>query len=213
MVQRALLDRDLKHVHARRVEGDVRQNHRPCSAPSSSSSSATLPSSPPALSSSAASAPLTTLSSPSSLPCWPLEPPPPGPPHPLPHADEIFLDVVERLNLLVAADGTSRFVCKHPGCDREYASRDAVRKPCRLRRTGCAAAGAMHRGVADLLHMAQGYAAVRGVAAACAAVSMVQVAIVTSASAPACQRGNGTTFALAQSRSHPCRIEMGVHIA
>ena len=27
----------------------------------------------------------------------------------------------------------SRFVCKHPGCGREYASRDAVRKHCRLR--------------------------------------------------------------------------------
>mgnify|MGYP002841117371 CR=1 FL=1 len=26
----------------------------------------------------------------------------------------------------------ARFVCKHPGCGREYASRDAVRKHCRI---------------------------------------------------------------------------------
>jgi len=28
---------------------------------------------------------------------------------------------------------TQRFTCKHPGCAREYASRDAVRKHCRIR--------------------------------------------------------------------------------
>ena len=28
---------------------------------------------------------------------------------------------------------TQRFVCKYPGCAREYASRDAVRKHCRIR--------------------------------------------------------------------------------
>jgi len=28
---------------------------------------------------------------------------------------------------------TQRFTCKHPGCGREYASRDAVRKHCRIR--------------------------------------------------------------------------------
>ena len=40
---------------------------------------------------------------------------------------------IDCCKILVAADGSSRFVCKHPGCDREYASRDAVRKHCRLR--------------------------------------------------------------------------------
>ena len=34
---------------------------------------------------------------------------------------------------IVVTGTTQRFVCKHPGCAREYASRDAVRKHCRIR--------------------------------------------------------------------------------
>ena len=40
---------------------------------------------------------------------------------------------IDCCKILVAVDGSQRFVCKHPGCNREYASRDAVRKHCRLR--------------------------------------------------------------------------------
>ena len=34
---------------------------------------------------------------------------------------------------IIVTGTTQRFVCKHPGCAREYASRDAVRKHCRIR--------------------------------------------------------------------------------
>ena len=34
---------------------------------------------------------------------------------------------------ITVTGGVQRFVCKHPGCAREYASRDAVRKHCRIR--------------------------------------------------------------------------------
>ena len=39
---------------------------------------------------------------------------------------------VDCTRIVVASDGSQRFVCKYPGCSREYASRDAVRKHCRL---------------------------------------------------------------------------------
>ena len=47
----------------------------------------------------------------------------------------------EPTNVIAAVDcckiticgNTQRFTCKHPGCGREYASRDAVRKHCRTR--------------------------------------------------------------------------------
>ena len=50
-------------------------------------------------------------------------------------------DLSEATNGIAAVDccritvtgGVQRFVCKHPGCAREYASRDAVRKHCRIR--------------------------------------------------------------------------------
>ena len=34
---------------------------------------------------------------------------------------------------IIVTGTTQRFVCKHPGCAREYASRDAVRKHCHIR--------------------------------------------------------------------------------
>ena len=57
-------------------------------------------------------------------------PPKPKPTQP-PSADNSVL-AVNCCKILMTGD-RSRFVCKHPGCEREYASRDAVRKHCRLR--------------------------------------------------------------------------------
>lgn len=57
-------------------------------------------------------------------------PPKPKPTQP-PSADNSVL-AVNCCKILMTGE-RSRFVCKHPGCEREYASRDAVRKHCRLR--------------------------------------------------------------------------------
>ena len=56
-------------------------------------------------------------------------PPKPKPTQP-PSADNSVL-AVNCCKILMTGD-RSRFVCKHPGCEREYASRDAVRKHCRI---------------------------------------------------------------------------------
>ena len=57
-------------------------------------------------------------------------PPKPKPTHP-PSSENSVL-AVNCCKILMTGD-RMRFVCKHPGCEREYASRDAVRKHCRLR--------------------------------------------------------------------------------